>query len=432
LSKAPRIESPMMVYVETHGCSTNQALGEYLEGMLLSKGFQLAADPEMADWIVLNTCTVKGRTERRMLRRIRELRTRHGGSRLVIAGCMPSVQADLILTESPDSLLFGTDQYSIIPDALLGQTSPQREATVPFGQRPFHRPGIGVIPISTGCLGRCTYCIVRIIKGALHSYPAESILQEVRRVKALGAHELWLTSQDLAAYGRDGGETSLPDLLERILKEAGETRIRLGMMNPSTAAPILDDLLEAFQDPRVYAFLHLPVQSGSNRILEAMKRDYRVEDWLGVVDRLRSEIPRFAVATDIIVGYPEESPSDFEETLDVLREANPDIVNLSRYEHRPGTPASRLRPLPGAEVKRRSRIASSLISDLTLDANRRWLGWQGHCLVSEKAPRGGYVARNRFYKPILIEGGEPLGSFIEVKVIEARENYLLGSREIRH
>ncbi len=419
----------MKVYVESYGCSTNQALGEYLEGALASSGYGLVRSPEEADTIIINTCTVKARTERRMIRRIRELHDAYGGKKLVIAGCMPTVQSDLLSTVSPGSMTFGTYDYDLIPDAITNRDHTKGSNEVPYHVRDFRRPGIGIVPISTGCLGSCAYCIVRLIKGKLRSYPLDEILKEIERCRDSGAHEIWLTSQDLAAYGFDGSGVNLPGLLRSILDLIGSTRIRLGMMNPSTLIPILDELLEVYRDPRIYSFGHIPLQSGSDGVLRSMMRGYTVGDWTEIIDRIRSEFPSFTISTDIIIGYPDETQRDFEQTIRLMEGTKPDIINLSRYEPRPGTAASQLKSLQGSEVKRRSRIATESFRRITLQANRRWLGWRGECMISEIGLRGGYVARNHSYKPIILNSEELIGSTVDLGVVDTTENYLIGSKE---
>jgi MiaB-like tRNA modifying enzyme len=417
----------MKVHVENYGCSMNQSLGEYLEGYLISSGLDLVDDRESADVIVLNTCTVKGRTERRMLRKIRDIQRSWGDKQLVIAGCMPTVQGELLDQEAPAALKFGTGEYHLIPSAIRGHRPNLERPEVPFCERPLGRPGIGIVPVSDGCTGRCTFCIVRLIKGGLRSYPVEEILSEVRRLTAKGIHEVWLTAQDLAAYGGDGGEVKLPGLVAEILGLVDDrARIRLGMMNPRSLEPVFDGMVDIYRDQRVFNFIHLPVQSGSNRILRLMGRRYSVERWEDMVNELRNRLQSFTVATDLIVGYPLERDEDFAETLELVRDIKPDVVNLSRYEHRPGTEASRLRELPGSEVKRRSREASELIRQVTLEVNRDLIGWTGRCLVSEKGRKGGYVARNDSYRPVIIDGSHELGSWLEVEIDGATENYLMG------
>ncbi len=412
------------VFVETHGCAANQALGEYLEGLLEEAGLRLVDNAEDADVIVLNTCTVKAQTERRMLRRIREL-SHYSDSRLVVAGCMPTVQADLVRRVAPRAFTFGTYQYHQIPAFITGRPVGQRDWTIPLEPVRPHRKGIRIIPISTGCNGSCTYCIVRLIKGRLRSYPADQIVRLVDRARRMGFHEIWLTAQDLSAYGLDGGPR-LPELLSLVLREAGNMKIRLGMMNPKTLEPILEDLVSAYQDWRIYRFAHIPVQSGSDHVLADMHRGYSAGEWLGIVERLRHLDRRFVISTDVIVGYPSEREEDLDETVSLIRKARCDIVNISRYEHRPGTPASKLRELPGSVVKKRSRLVSQVVRETMLDANEQWIGWTGEARVSEEAPRGGYLARNPYYKPVVIRDSCIIGEDIDVKIISATQTSLLG------
>ncbi len=418
----------MRFYLESYGCSMNQSLGEYLEGRLEKCGLEPVEVPDGADVIILNTCTVKGKTERRISRRIRDLQTLYRDRRLVIAGCMSSAQPELLERIAPRALRFGTYEYSAIPEAIGARTGAAEPRFIPYHERRFARPGIGIVPVSTGCLGECSYCVVRLIKGKLRSYPADDILKEVDRCRKQGCHELWLTSQDLSAYGCDADGLRAPGLIRSVLGVAGDMRIRLGMMNPSTTLPLLGELVETLDDPRVYRFIHLPIQSGSDRVLESMRRGYCVRDWMRVVKRLRASFPDLTVSTDLIVGYPEETSQDFEDTISFLQRARPDIVNVSRYEHRPGTPSSRMKGLEGKEVKRRSRIASGLVRRISLESNNRWLGWKGRCLVSEVGKRKGFIARNHAYKPIVLAGSEQLGSRVQVNVERVTWSYLIGEK----
>ena len=413
----------MRVYIENHGCTNNQHLGERLGGKLISRGCEITGNPREAQVIVLNTCTVKARTERRMLGRIRALQDIPGKRRLVVAGCMPTIQSDLIAELAPDSLLYGTYEYDLIPDALIGGARGEEP------ENPMHHPGIGICSISTGCQGTCTFCIVRLIKGRLRSFPEGRIIREIDSYRERGAHEVWLTSQDLANYGNEMGTRKLPQLLGSVLEHAGTMKVRMGMMNPENVTPILDELLEVYRDPRVYKFAHLPVQSGDDGILQDMGRRYCVDDWRAIVRDIRNEFPRFTISTDVIVGFPSEGEEQFRSTLSLIEETRPDIVNLSRYEHRPGTPASGMKALQGSEVKRRSREATRLIARVTGEVNDGWVGWSGRSLVSESGSRGGVVARNDFYKPIIIGEENELGSEIELTIAEANENYLIGYRE---
>jgi MiaB-like tRNA modifying enzyme len=414
----------MKVYLENYGCTMNQHLGERLEEMLLLSGSRVVQTPDEAEAIVINTCSVKAKTERRMLRRIKELRRGYPEAKLVVGGCLPTVQGDEVKEIAPDAWRFGTEEYELIPIHLAKGTKGTAEGKQ---TRVRHRAGIGIVPISSGCLGECTYCLVRLIKGPLRSRPPGEILGEIMEHRLSGAHEIWLTSQDLAAYGADGGSCDLPSLLGEVLEASDGMMIRLGMMNPASLLPVIDEMVEVFRNPHVYSFAHIPLQSGSDRVLASMQRGYQVRDWVELVARLRGSSEEFTMSTDLIVGYPTETGRDLRDTLDLVEATRPDQVNLSRYEHRPGTPASNLKALPGSEVKRRCKIAGQTTSRISRELNCQWVGRTVEVCISEKARRAGWLGRTPSYKPVVLAGGnEELGSRVQARITGATDIHLLG------
>ena len=199
------------------------------------------------------------------------------------------------------------------------------------------------------------------------------------------------------------------------------------MMTPNQAIPILDSLIEAYRSDRVYKFLHVPVQSGSDDVLRRMGRRYTVDDYRGLVAKVREEFPMVSVSTDIICGFPGETEAQFEESLRLVEETRPDVLNISRFWSRPGTEAASMEgQLHGRVTKERSRRLSGLWRDLSLEGNLRWVGWEGEALVDEVGRSGGMIARNPAYKPIVLREPVRVGDFVEVRVTEALRGYLIG------
>jgi len=263
-------------------------------------------------------------------------------------------------------------------------------------------------------------------RGHLRSYSIDEIVNRVREDVASGAREVWLTSQDMACYGKDIG-TSLPDLLEKVCKVEGEFFVRVGMMTPNHALDILDGLVEAYRHRKVFKFLHLPIQSGDNEMLERMRRFYTVEDFLRIVSRFRKALPKITVATDVICGFPGETAEAFEGTLRLIEKVKPDIVNISKFFPRPKTPAEKLEPkVPPREIKERSRIMTRLAMKIALEKNREWINWKGQVLIDEKGNKpDSWVGRNFAYKPIVVKSRDSLvGETVNVRVVKAFETYL--------
>lgn len=428
---------PRRVYIETHGCTANRADSDIMAALLERAGFQLVESPQAADAIILNTCNVKKPTEDRMAYRISRLASL--GRPVIAAGCMALTQPERLRPHA--KVLLGPKSVHRVVDAveiaLRGERAeflerdPLDKASLP---RTRGRVISAPLPVAEGCLGACTFCITRFARGRLKSFSPDAIVERARELLSGGAVELLITAQDTAAYGRDIGWT-LPRLLERILEIPGEYRLRVGMANPNTLARVIDNLLVTMRDPRVYRFLHVPVQSGSDEVLRRMARGYGAELFEGLVSKFRAAFRDTTLATDVIVGFPGETEDDFEMTVRLLERTRPEVVNISRYGPRPGTPASRWRPPNPATVKRRSRLISELVKEIGYRANESYVGAELTVLALERGPKG-YQGRTDFYRPVaLVRSDVELGSFYDVVIEEARPTYMVGrvlaKREVR-
>jgi MiaB/RimO family radical SAM methylthiotransferase len=245
-----------------------------------------------------------------------------------------------------------------------------------------------------------------------------------------GAREFWVTSQDTACYGKDLG-SNLAELLEALDGLAGEFKIRVGMMTPNMVTDMQAKLIGAFRSDKVFKFLHLPVQSGDDETLERMRRFYTAEQFKSLVNAFRTEFPDLTLATDIIVGFPGETREAFENTLKLLEEVKPDVVNVSKFFARPKTKAAEIKEdlVELGEIKRRSTVAAQLAKQVSFERNQRWVGWVGEVLVDEKGKvEGSWVGRNFAYKPVAIKSMDNLlGKTLRVKVVEASATYLKGA-----
>lgn len=350
----------MRIFIETYGCTLNRADSEIMKGILLSKGASLAADESEADVIILNTCTVKTPTEQRIMQRISAL----SGKPLVIAGCMPSVNLRQIENAAPNASMVGASSLTHIFDAASAAFAGKKKIFFDKDAEeklllPKLREGVARIPIAEGCLGSCSFCATKFARGRLHSYPEKLILLEIENCVKAGFKDIQLTAQDTGAYGLDIG-TTLPHLLRQIGRISGDFSVRVGMMNPEHALKFLPELLSAYKSQKIKKFLHLPLQSGSNKILRDMKRNYTAEEFLKIALAFRKQFPEMTLSTDIIAGFPTESEEDFQKTLDVLEKIKPDVLNLSKFGARPHTEAAALKQLSPKTIKERSRLISKL------------------------------------------------------------------------
>jgi MiaB/RimO family radical SAM methylthiotransferase len=268
-------------------------------------------------------------------------------------------------------------------------------------------------------------------KGGIFSYPSEMIVREISSAMKFGAKEFWLTGQDVSAYGLDEHEKSaLPSLLESIAGSVpGRYMVRVGMVNPRHAMGSANELLRAFRHDNVFKFLHLPVQSGSNRVLGKMNRGYSAEDFVEIVEKFRRHFPQITIWTDIIAGFPGEENEDFELTTSLIRETMPDFVNVSQFSCHPKTPAAAMLQVSSQLKKERSSALSELARKTALEKNMKWIGWEGEVLVDEyRRDRSNWIGRNFAYKPVAIKTSKrlSLGSFVKVRVAGARATCLIG------
>ncbi|KAL2503421.1 Methylthiotransferase [Abeliophyllum distichum] len=386
-TKIPGTET---IYMKTFGCSHNQSDSEYMAGQLSAFGYNFSDNPDEADLWLINTCTVKSPSQSAMETLI--AKCRNGNKPLVVAGCVPQGSRDL----------------------------KELEGTLPALDLPKVRKNkfVEILPINVGCLGACTYCKTKHARGHLGSYTVESLVGRVRNVIADGVREIWLSSEDTGAYGRDLG-VNLPILLNALVAELpsdGSTMLRIGMTNPPYILEHLKEIAEVLRHPCVYSFLHVPVQSGSDTILSTMNREYTVGEFRTVVGTLTEMVPGMQIATDIICGFPGETDEDFEQTVNLIKEYKFAQVHISQFYPRPGTPAARMKKVPSTVVKKRSRELTSVFESFT-----PYVGMEGkveRIWITEIATDGTHlVGHTKGYIQVLVVGPESmLGTSAIVKI----------------
>ncbi|MDW0323460.1 MAG: tRNA (N(6)-L-threonylcarbamoyladenosine(37)-C(2))-methylthiotransferase [Nitrososphaeraceae archaeon] len=426
------------VWVEAFGCSANIADAEMIKGILYDSGYELPPTRKNSDLNIIVTCAVKDATEHRMISKIKKYSKEKP---LVVAGCLPKTSKKLVESFSPNSSLLGPQSLNRTVEVIDGSLNGQKIVALDDSMStkvniPKMRlnPVVSIIQISSGCLSECSFCQTKLAKGTLTSYRIGDILRQVKDDVASNCKEIWLTSTDNGCYGLDL-KTDLVDLLEKCSNIEGDYKIRVGMMNPMYVPRFLDRLISLYRNnDKVFKFLHMPVQSGSERILRKMKRGHTAKIFLDVVKELRKKIPEIAIATDIITGFPSESERDFEETLSLIEESQPDVINSSRYSPRPGTLAAKYPRLSTKIVKERSTRLHTIIRKSTMRRNQIWYGWKGQILIDELLDERKIQGRNSAYKPVIIEipGSKKfdpkqlLGQYLSIKVIEISNYSLLG------
>ena len=397
----------MKVYLEAYGCSQNIA-----ETNMLGQAMgEIVSRPEEADVILIGTCVVIEHTENRMLRRIKELK--RYGKKIVVYGCLPSARKELL---DMDVVPIATWEFEMAGEILNLDRSPMDEV--------FIWDAVATIPIANGCLGQCTYCITRLARGRVKSRSKEWILRLVKKALERGAVEIRISAQDTAAYGRDIG-TELAELINSITAIPGKFYLRVGMMEPRETLRILPELIDAYSNPKVYKFLHLPVQSGDDEILHRMNRGYKVEDFIKIVRSFRQKFPEMTLSTDIIVGFPGENDKSFENTMKLIKEIKPEILNITRFSPRPKTPAYKWKKPSTNKVKEWSQKLTALHMENMHKRFESMLGKEFNVIVPSRGKRGKYLARSQNYEPVVLDNAV-IGREYIIRITHYEKSHLVG------
>ncbi len=406
----------MRVYIEAYGCTLNRGEASEFTRHISNQGHLVVQDPAEADAYAIFTCGVIQATENHMLRRIGELASQD--KQLLVCGCLVNINKDAIQKFAPGACLFKPAEQHKAAEYLgnVGAPTPSTDS----------ESAIGILPMATGCIGLCTYCITRHARGSLQSRPVKELEARLQELVSLGKAEIQLCAQDSAIYGQDLG-TNLNELVGQLESVPGDFMMRIGMMNPANVMKSLDSLLEAFESPKVFKFLHLPVQSGSQRVLDSMNRGHGPGDFLEIVEAFRSRFPDMVLSTDIIVGFPGESDAEFQESVQLIKDTKPDIINITRFSPRPGTPAHGMgNQVHGRSVKARSRQLTELKFGMTEGLQDRFEGIEIRALATERRAAGTTFLRSRDYRPIVVQGEHELGRWYNIKITGSEPTHLLG------
>jgi MiaB-like tRNA modifying enzyme len=414
----------MKVYQEFYGCTANKSDACLVRGILEENNYKFVDEISDSDLIIIHTCTVINTTEQRMLSRLKFFKDKK--KKVLVSGCMASIQEDMIKKLLPDALILPPQfSYQII-ELLKGKITGfvEKDKT----QFPKHYIDINApISIAEGCNSSCTYCITSLARGKLKSYPISEIMQNIQSAIYQGCKEIQLTAQDTSSYGMDK-KTNLGLLLKDISNLHGEFRVRVGMMNPFTCLKNLDSIIKGFSDPRIYKFLHLPVQSGDKIILKKMNRKYIIEDFLEIIKKFKDRYPEITISTDVIVGFPTETDEQYNKTIQLLKKIKPDITNITRFSARPYTVAKKLKGRLRTEIiKKRSRDLTDICNEISKEKNKSHMGKKYNVLVTEIGKNNTFVGRSENYKPIVIKEKVNIGDFIQVEIIDASTTYLVAS-----
>lgn len=392
------------IYFETYGCALNRADTTLMKSLVSERGYQITDRILEADIIVVNTCTVRLDTELKVLKRLSELYRQFGESRkIVVAGCMAAAQPYTIKRVAPRAILVSPQNITRLVEAIEGGMDALiGERDVSY-LKPYVDGAIAAVPIAEGCIGECSFCLTKLARRRLRSYRPGEIVKAVEEAVRRGAIEIELTAQDTGSYGLDLGGFRLPDLVREIVERVpGNYMLRVGMTNPDTLMGLVDRVVEILREPRVYKYLHIPLQSADDRVLKIMKRRYTYDEFRNVVIELRRKIPGVTVATDVIVGHPGEDDEAFQNTAKAIVELQFDKVHIAQYTIRPRTESAAMVQVPEYVKKMRSTILSRIVEEVGASMNREYLNSLVDIAITHRSIRGSVIGRTLNYKPVVL------------------------------
>ncbi|MBY9005516.1 MAG: tRNA (N(6)-L-threonylcarbamoyladenosine(37)-C(2))-methylthiotransferase [Candidatus Lokiarchaeota archaeon] len=419
-------------FIETYGCASNKADSNIMINLLLNSGYIRTNNFEEAKYIIINTCAVKEQTENKIRARLKhysEYQNKNSNKKIIIAGCLPHISDEyinIIKNIIPNySAIVDMNSIinivNIIRDIDLGIENLLFKSEKKIDKSKFPlldsiNKITGIIPISEGCLGSCTYCCVKNARGKLKCNDPTNILDNISSHLDKNIKQIYLTSQDCSIYHYN--ETNLMDLVKRIHNINKDFFLRIGMINPGFFINNFEQLLEIFKLNKVYQFLHIPLQSGSNNILKKMGRTYLISDIIKKIDILREKFNYLTISTDIICGFPGESEYDFYRTVNIVKWLKPEIINISKFTPRPNTKAKMMTQLDSKIIKDRTLRLSKLFRRSLDTINQKWIDWEGKVLLLHKGSEENQAfGRNFAYKNIFIEDySGDYNEFIKVKI----------------
>jgi len=430
------------VYVETYGCQMNISDGELMEGVLEDHGYEIAADPEDADVILVNTCAIREHAERRVLGRVGQLsglKRERPDLVIGVTGCMAQRMGETLLEQAPHvDLVMGPDGYRSLPERLAAieegrKIRPSRSAKKRGPQLAVLDLDLGEnyegldqrrasrisawVPVQRGCDHRCTFCIVPYVRGPEKNRKPGEVLREIKEISDSGVTEVTLLGQTVNSYEADG--QSFPDLLRSVARVPGIRRVRFTSPHPNDVTTDLLDVMA--EETAVCEQLHLPLQAGSDRTLRRMLRRYTVEGFLEKVNLARAVIPDIGLSTDVIVAFPGETHDEFQETLEVMRTVRFDDAYTYRYSPREGTPATRFPAadfVPDGEAQERLQRLIEVHRAIQAEINEAEVGRVEEVLVEKEARDPGQIlGRSRRNKVVAFPASPDLvGTYLEVRL----------------
>ncbi len=442
--------NPRKLHIKTYGCQMNVYDSERMADLLKPMGYEVTSQPDQADLVILNTCHIREKAAEKVysdIGRLRNIRQRgNGDMKIAVAGCVAQAEGAEIIARAPAvDIVVGPQSYHRLPELLARQERERGSvldtefpAESKFDEIAVARQVTGptaFVTVQEGCDKFCTFCVVPYTRGAEASRPAAAILQEIRELADQGVREVTLLGQNVNAYhgeapgGGQAGEWGLGRLIREIADIPNIARIRYTTSHPKDMD---DDLIAAHgQVPALMPYLHLPIQSGSNKILDAMNRGHDVDSYRRIIDQIRALRPDLALSSDFIVGFPGESDEDFDETMKVVKEIGYVQAFSFKYSRRPGTPGSVMpMQVPDSVKASRLQILQDELQQQTTTFAEALVGHAMDVLV-EKPGRheGQLVGRSPYLQPVFFDGqADEIGKMVPVDIIGVQSHSLAARR----
>ena len=433
------------LYIETYGCQMNVADSEVVAAVLATVGYDIVDSVENADAILLNTCSIRDNAEQKIIGRLqalRSLRRKSGNLIIGVIGCMAERLRDDLIENHGVDIVAGPDSYLDLPNLFASAEAGEKAINVELSTTETYRDIIparitgnkvsGFISIMRGCNNFCSYCIVPYTRGRERSRPVDSILSELNDLRAKGFKEITLLGQNVNSYKyvneADGSTVTFDRLLAIVAEAAPDMRIRFTTSHPKDMTDAIIDVVASY--PNICRHIHLPVQSGSDKVLKLMNRKYTRQWYLDRVNAIRQRIPDCGISTDMFTGFHDESEEDFLETLSLMREVGFDAAFMFKYSERPGTLAARTMPDNISEevkIERLNRMIE-LQNTLSAESNRRDIGKEFEVLIEGVSKRSTdqFVGRTSQNKTAVFPRGDyRVGDIVKVRVLDTTSATLI-------
>ncbi len=429
----------MTYHIITIGCQMNKADSERVAAFLEARGYTVSQEYQRADLVILTTCGIRQSAEDRVYGLVNQIRKKNKNGRLIITGCLANrldVQRRLagrVTLFLPISQL--PNLFNLLTTKLAAINIDQQLKSRLKGEKylkikPKHNNSFSAfVPIGNGCNNFCAYCVVPYARGPEVYRPAKEIIEEVKKLIKQGYREINLIAQNVNSYKSD--QVNFPQLLQDLIAIPGDFWLRFSSSHPKDLSPALIKVM-AYSD-KVCHHLHLALQAGDNQVLANMNRQYTAQDFITLIKKIRRAKPGIAITTDVIVGFPGETKSQFLKTVKIFQELEFDMAYISQFSPRPGTAAWKLKDnVNRLEKKRREQVLEAILRNSALKNNQRYLGKTIKILVEAKNKQGQYYGKSSSFKTVIInslvvkKSANLIGQFVEVKITQVKEFILSG------